>query len=1811
MFKRSIALTVALAAALSSATVLTAVSARPAGALPNLFQDTTVFSGRYEPTTIQFAPDGKVFISEKSGRVWRYDSVTDPTAHLVADLRTEVYDFWDKGMLGLAIDPNFGPARPYIYVQYSYDHMLGDPSPAPKWGPGDGTNDPCPSPTVNGCVTSGRVSKLTLSSPGGTVTNEQVLVEDWCAQFPSHTIGTIAFGADGMLYAGGGEGADFNATDYGQNGGTGNGIPANPCGDPPGGVGHANSAPSAQGGALRSQAERLHAKESASVNGGKTTLDGSIIRINPDTGLGVSGNPLFNTPGADVNEQRLVAYGLRNPFRFSFRAGTNEMWLGDVGWDAWEEINTLPDPTISGTLKNFGWPCYEGNGHQPGYDSLNLTACNNLYSAGASAVQAPYFSYFHAANLVPGDNCGSGSSATTGEAYYNPPSGPGASPFPSKYNGALFFTDYIRKCIWAMLPGAGGKPDPNNIELFANIADPANPSNSTGAVDLVESNTGDLYYVSLDTGEIHRIRYTAANHPPVASFTATPSFGAAPLNVAFDASASSDPDPGDTLTYAWDLDGNGVYNDATGVSTSRTYPAGNVTVGLQVTDSHGATATTTRTITPGDTPPTATITTPSAGLTWKVGDPIAFSGSATDAESGSLPASSLSWDVNLLTCDALGSDCVIRSNQPFNGVSSGTVVAPDWSGEGNTLLEFRLTATDPGGLTDVKTLRLTPQKVTLTFQSNPSGLSLGYGSTVGTTPFTRTVIVNSNTSISAPSPQSLGASSYQFTSWSDGGATSHNLTVPATATTYTATYTNVGSSGLVAAYGFEAGSGTSVLDSSGNGNTGTAANTTWSTAGKFGKALSFNGTNAWVTVPDSNSLDLTTGMTLEAWLNPTTSTGWVDAFGKETTDDVVYAIYSSQPANHPTGYIRKGGVFSEASALSPLTLNSWTHVATTYDGATLRFYVNGIQTGSSAATGAIDTSSGVLRIGGNSIFGEYFNGLIDEVRIYNRALTAAQITTDMNTAVAPAVTDTQPPSAPGTLSATGGLGAASLSWGAANDNVGVVRYDVYRSTTSGFTPSVANRVAQPTGLTYNDAGLGAGTYYYRVSAEDAAGNIGPPTNEASAVVTADTTAPTVALTAPTGGTVSGTVTVSATANDNVGVAGVQFKVDTTTNIGAEDTTTPYSVSWASTGVSNGTHTLTAVARDAAGNTTTSAPVTVTVNNTGPAGLVAAYGFEAGSGTSVLDSSGNGNTGTAANTTWSTAGKFGKALSFNGTNAWVTVPDSNSLDLTTGMTLEAWLNPTTSTGWLDAFGKETTDDVVYAIYSSQPANHPTGYIRKGGVFSEASALSPLTLNSWTHVATTYDGATLRFYVNGIQTGSSAATGAIDTSSGVLRIGGNSIFGEYFNGLIDEVRIYNRALTAAQITTDMNTAVAPAVTDTQPPSAPGTLSATGGLGAASLSWGAANDNVGVVRYDVYRSTTSGFTPSVANRVAQPTGLTYNDAGLGAGTYYYRVSAEDAAGNIGPPTNEASAVVTADTTAPTVALTAPTGGTVSGTVTVSATANDNVGVAGVQFKVDTTTNIGAEDTATPYSVSWASTGVSNGTHTLTAVARDAAGNTTTSAPVTVTVNNTGPAGLVAAYGFEAGSGTSVLDSSGNGNTGTAANTTWSTAGKFGKALSFNGTNAWVTVPDSNSLDLTTGMTLEAWLNPTTSTGWVDAFGKETTDDVVYAIYSSQPANHPTGYIRKGGLFSEASALSPLTLNSWTHVATTYDGATLRFYVNGIQTGSSAATGAIDTSSGVLRIGGNSIFGEYFNGLIDEVRIYNRALTAAQITTDMNTPV
>jgi glucose/arabinose dehydrogenase len=747
-----------LAALLVTSVIGLGGQAARASIMPSGFQDTVVLSGMTNPTVVQFAPDGRIFVGQKNGMIKVFASLTDTAPVTFADLSTEVDDYWDRGLLGLALDPAF-PTRPYVYVLYTYDAAIGGT--APTW------NDACPTPpgpTTDGCLVSARVSKLTAS--GSTMTGaEQVLVEDWCQQFPSHSIGTLLFGRDGKLYVGGGDGASFNNVDYGQYGATYAGDKANPCGDPPAPAGTALSPPTAEGGALRSQSVRR--------TDGPATLDGAILRIDPDTGQGLPDNPYGSS--ADANARRIVGYGLRNPFRFTQRPGTDELWIGDVGWNTWEEINRLTAPTGSAS-RNFGWPCYEGAGAQSGYQGAGLNQCSSLYNTPGS-VAAPYYTYNHSACVVIYPNCRTGGSSITGIAFYQ------TGTYPVAYNGALFFADHTRNEIWAMLAGTNGLPDPATVQSFVGV-------DATGAaagnpVDLKIGPGGDLFYVDMDGGRVHRIIYTAANQPPTARISATPTTGDAPLTVAFDGTGSTDPE-GRPLTYSWDLNGDGTFGDSTSPTTSYTYTsAGSYTARLRVTDDQGAADTAAVTITVGNTAPVAVIDTPSATLTWQVGQTINFSGHATDLQDGTLPSSALTWSEIIHHCST-PSDCHTHLVQTFDGVASGSFSAPDHAYP--CWIELQLTARDSGGLTSTASVRLDPRTVTLTFKTTPAGLRLTVNAVTQAAPISTTVVVGSANSVSAPSPQVVKNSTYYFSSWSDGGAQSHTVVAPATNTTYTAAY---------------------------------------------------------------------------------------------------------------------------------------------------------------------------------------------------------------------------------------------------------------------------------------------------------------------------------------------------------------------------------------------------------------------------------------------------------------------------------------------------------------------------------------------------------------------------------------------------------------------------------------------------------------------------------------------------------------------------------------------------------------------------------------------------------------------------------------------------------------------------------------------------------------------------------------------------------------------------------------------------------------------------------------------------------------
>jgi glucose/arabinose dehydrogenase len=473
--------TTAVLAAAALVAALLPLMATPAEALPNGFTESVAFDGLSVPTAVAFSPgDDRVFVAEKRGVVRVFDSLTDSSPTTFADLRTQVYNADDRGLLGLALHPDF-PTDPRVYVLYTHDAEIGGE--APRWGAPDTDVDPCPDPPGardDGCVYSARLSVLTAD--GNQATGEQVLIEDWCGQFPTHSIGDLEFGPDGALYVSGGDGASFTFADYGQRG-----DPPNPCGDPPGDAGTALSPPTAEGGALRSQDLR--------TTGDPTGLDGTILRLDPETGAALPDNPA--AASSDANTRRIIAYGLRNPFRFAVHPDSGELFIGDVGWNRAEEINRVADPTAR--VRNFGWPCYEADARQPDYDDAGLDLCEDLYADGPSAHDTPWFFYEHAAELVDGDGCGTGTSSASGVSFY-----PGGD-YPARYDGALFYADFSRDCIWVMFPDGDGVPDPSTATPF--VAPASNP------VDLVHGPDGDLYYPDIANGRVMRVSFTGVDVP--------------------------------------------------------------------------------------------------------------------------------------------------------------------------------------------------------------------------------------------------------------------------------------------------------------------------------------------------------------------------------------------------------------------------------------------------------------------------------------------------------------------------------------------------------------------------------------------------------------------------------------------------------------------------------------------------------------------------------------------------------------------------------------------------------------------------------------------------------------------------------------------------------------------------------------------------------------------------------------------------------------------------------------------------------------------------------------------------------------------------------------------------------------------------------------------------------------------------------------------------------------------------------------------------------------------------------------------------
>ena len=490
--------------------------------------------------------------------------------------------------------------------------------------------------------------------------------------------------------------------------------------------------------------EHFNAGDAQSLNNPR----GKIHRINPDGSIPTD-NPFFDGNGPRVDS--IWAYGLRNPFRAYYDAPTGRMFIGDVGGNdyatAKEEVN------LGAAGANYGWPDSEGPCSAP---------CTS-----------PIHWYPHN---------GRDSAITGGFVYHG-------SQFPAAYRGSYFFGDYTQNWIRCLTFDGNG-----NVTGVVNF-EPADGSVDGPYGDIValtEGPEGALYYLDFGYSDIggtfgvsklRRISYRQNNQAPVAVAAANPTSGPPPLAVSFSSAGSMDPE-GQPITYSWSF-GDGA--SSTQANPTHTYATtGQYTARLTVSDGVNSTTSTPLTLAVGSAP-TPTITSPSDQAAFVAGDVISYQGDATDAEDGTLPASAFTWNIDFLH------EGHVHPGTPVNGVKSGSFTIPtsghDFSG--NTRYRITLTVVDSSGLTATRAVTVVPTKVNLTFASAPAGLTLHLDGIARTTPFVYDTLVGFRHNVDARS-QSSGGSAYTFTSWSDSGAQQHDIIVPSSATTYTATFTASG-----------------------------------------------------------------------------------------------------------------------------------------------------------------------------------------------------------------------------------------------------------------------------------------------------------------------------------------------------------------------------------------------------------------------------------------------------------------------------------------------------------------------------------------------------------------------------------------------------------------------------------------------------------------------------------------------------------------------------------------------------------------------------------------------------------------------------------------------------------------------------------------------------------------------------------------------------------------------------------------------------------------------------------------------------------
>jgi glucose/arabinose dehydrogenase len=460
-----------------------------------------------------------------------------------------------------------------------------------------------------------------------------------------------------------------------------------------------------------------------------TTTLGKFLRINADGSIPADNPFVGQTSGIN---QAIWARGLRNPFNFAIDRSNGRIHLNDVGENTWEEVNHA----IAGA--NFGWPQTEGPN-----------------PPGVAGVRYPIHAYQNA-----GSNC-----AITGAAFYRPVT----ANFPAEYAGRYFFGDFCGGFIRML--------SPPNFATSAGFA-----TGISSLVDIQVAPDGALYYLARGGGEVFRVLFTANSAPSITSHPTSVTVSAGqPASFTVAASGTA------PLRYQWQRNGANIAN-----ATSPTFTLPSTTTAdngamfrAVVSNDFGSVTSNAATLTVlSNSAPTGTISSPVNGTSYRGGQTFTFAGSGSDLEDGTLPASAFTWRV-----DFHHDDHTHPHVPPTSGVTSGTFqIANRGETSANVFYRVILTVRDSAGLTHTSSVDLRPLTSIVRIESNVANAQLTLDGAPITAPFTFTGVEGIIRTLGAVTPQTTGGTTYDFVSWSDGGATTHEIVTPTADTTFTALF---------------------------------------------------------------------------------------------------------------------------------------------------------------------------------------------------------------------------------------------------------------------------------------------------------------------------------------------------------------------------------------------------------------------------------------------------------------------------------------------------------------------------------------------------------------------------------------------------------------------------------------------------------------------------------------------------------------------------------------------------------------------------------------------------------------------------------------------------------------------------------------------------------------------------------------------------------------------------------------------------------------------------------------------------------------